>query len=126
MRPLASGRGARRSDGIEGPAQCDLAPAVSLNAQEWRRAPHPVRKRATVGSEWKGGAVEMGQASPASLGIDVAKATFEAALLVDGMMLQRSFAMTVAGFDALHTGMSKQGVERVHVCLEAPGAYGAA
>jgi transposase len=68
----------------------------------------------------------MGQASPASLGIDVAKATFEAALLVDGKMLQRSFAMTVAGFDALHTGMSKQGVERVHVCLEAPDAYGAA
>src|SRR5258708_21655593 len=176
MRPLASGRGARRSDGIEGPAQCDLAPAVSLNAQEWRRAPHPVRKRTTVGSEWKGGAVEMGQASPASLGIDVAKATFEAALypvasdcwrmvlcshdspligmatndnaparqgiscrcpqtttvhrdpilLVDGTMLQRSFAMTVAGFDALRTGMSKQGVERVHACLEAPGAYGAA
>src|SRR5258707_14848648 len=41
-------------------------------------------------------------------------------------MLQRSFAMTVAGFDALRTGMSKQGVERVHACLEAPGAYGAA
>jgi transposase len=68
----------------------------------------------------------MGQASPASLGIDVAKATFEAALLVNGKMLQRSFAMTVAGFDALHTGMSKQRVERVHACLEAPGEYGAA
>jgi hypothetical protein len=42
------------------------------------------------------------------LGIDVAKATFEAALLVDGKMHQRSFAMTVPGFDALHAWMRKQ------------------
>jgi transposase len=79
-----------------------------------------------VESAWKRGAVEMSQASAASLGIDVAKATFEAALLVDGKVLQRSFAMTVPGFDALHAWMRKQEVKQVHACLEATGEYGAA
>jgi transposase len=70
--------------------------------------------------------MDMSQANPASLGIDVAKATFDAALLIDGQLHQRSFAMTASGFDALHAWMSKQGVERIHACLEATGEYGAA
>ena len=68
----------------------------------------------------------MSQASAVSLGIDVAKATFEAALLVDGKVLQRSFAMTVPGFDALHAWMRQQEVKQAHACLEATGEYGAA
>jgi len=67
-----------------------------------------------------------GPADPASLGIDVAKATFEAALLIHGRLLQRSFAMTAQGFDSLHTWIGKQGVEQAHACLEATGEYGAA
>jgi len=65
-------------------------------------------------------------ADPASLGIDVAKATFDAALLIHGRLLHRSFAMTAQGFDALHTWIGKQGVEQTHACLEATGEYGAA
>jgi transposase len=65
-------------------------------------------------------------ADPASLGIDVAKATFDVALLIHGRLLHRSFAMTAHGFDALHAWIAKQGVEQVHACLEATGEYGAA
>ncbi len=68
----------------------------------------------------------MSQASQASLGIDVAKATFDAALLMEGKLLQRSFAMTAQGFEALHAWIGKQGLEQVHACLEATGEYGAA
>jgi transposase len=60
------------------------------------------------------------------LGIDVAKATFDAALLIHGRLLQRSFAMTAHGVDARHTWIGKQGVEQAHACLEATGEYGAA
>ena len=60
----------------------------------------------------------------------MAKATFDAALLSDRQLHQRTFAMSVSGFDALHAWMSKQGVEQgveqVHACLEATGEYGAA
>jgi transposase len=64
--------------------------------------------------------------SQVSLGIDVAKATFEAALLIEGKVLQRAFPMTAQGFAALRGWMRKQGGEQVHVCLEATGEYGAA
>src|SRR5262249_34177884 len=45
----------------------------------------------------------------------------EAALLVEGKGLQRSYALTVAGFDALHAWMRKPEVEQVPACLEATG-----
>ncbi len=64
-------------------------------------------------------------ASQASLGIDVAKVKFDAALLLEGKVLQRTFAMTAQGFEALHTWIGKQGVDQVHACLEATGEYGA-
>lgn len=60
-------------------------------------------------------------ADPASLGSDVAKATFDVALLIHGRLLHRSFALTAHGFDALHAWIAKQGVEQVHACLEATG-----
>jgi transposase len=68
----------------------------------------------------------MNQARPASLGIDVAKATFDAALLCEGKLAQRTFAMDPAGFAALGNWMHQHQVEQVHACLEATGEYGAA
>jgi transposase len=63
----------------------------------------------------------MSQARQVSLGIDVAKEPFDAALLLEGQLHQRSVAMTAPGVDALHDWMSTDGVERVHACLEATG-----
>ena len=68
----------------------------------------------------------MSQAHRASVGIDVAKAKFDAALLHEGKLVQRTFAMDPAGFVALDRWIREQGVEPVHVCLEATGEYGAA
>ena len=48
-------------------------------------------------------------ADPASLGIDVANATFDAALFIHGRLLHRNFAMTSQGFDALHTCLQQAG-----------------
>src|SRR5215469_8191490 len=68
----------------------------------------------------------MGQAHQASLGIDVAKAKFDVALLCEGKLAQHTFAMNPAGFVALGCWIHQQGIERVHACLEATGEYGAA
>jgi transposase len=68
----------------------------------------------------------MSQERPASLGIDVAKATFDAALLYEGKLAQRTFAMDPAGFAALDGWIHTHRVEQVHACLEATGEYGAA
>lgn len=71
-------------------------------------------------------ASSMSQARPASLGIDVAKATFDAALLCEGKLAQRTFSMDPEGFAALASWIRQHGVEHVHACLEATGEYGAA
>jgi transposase len=68
----------------------------------------------------------MSQARRASLGIDVAKAKFDAALLGEGKLAQRTFSMDPAGFAALESWIGEHGVEQVHACLEATGEYGAA
>jgi transposase len=68
----------------------------------------------------------MSQGRQASLGIDVAKAKFDAALLSEGKMVQSTFSMDAQGFAALRTWISQQEVEPVHACLEATGEYGAA
>jgi transposase len=68
----------------------------------------------------------MSQTHPASLGIDVAKATFDVALLCEEKLMQRTFSMDPAGFAALDRWIRQQGVEQVHACLEATGEYGAA
>ena len=68
----------------------------------------------------------MSQTHPASLGIDVAKAKFDAALLCEGKLVQRTFPMDPAGFVALDRWIREQGVEQIHACLEATGEYGAA
>ena len=69
---------------------------------------------------------EVSQVSQVSLGIDVAKAKFDVALLNAGKVTQRTFPMDAQGFTALRAWISKQEVQQVHACLEATGAYGAA
>jgi len=61
----------------------------------------------------------------ASLGIDIAKATFAVALLTaDGRVRHKSCANTPAGFRDLATWLQRQHVTTVHACLEATGTYG--
>ena len=68
----------------------------------------------------------MSQARQASLGIDVAKAQFDVALLCEGKLSQSTCSMNAQGFAALGLWIHKQGGEQVHACLEATGEYGAA
>jgi transposase len=60
------------------------------------------------------------------LGIDVAKAKFDAALLREGKLRFKTFANTAEGFEALHHWLHAQDVAQVHACLEATGSYGEA
>jgi transposase len=58
-----------------------------------------------------------------ALGIDVAKKTFQVALRLDQKKRHKSFTNDAAGFAAFTEWLAKQGVPRVHVCLEATGSY---
>ena len=60
------------------------------------------------------------------LGIDIAKAKFDAALLREGKLKFRTFANTSEGFRALCDWLQALGIDRVHACLEATGTYGEA
>lgn len=60
-----------------------------------------------------------------TLGIDIAKATFDVALIRgDGKRRHKHFVNTVAGHQALLEWLAKQGAACVHACLEATGTYG--
>lgn len=58
-----------------------------------------------------------------ALGIDVAKRTFQAALLVDGKLKQKSCSNTVEGFGQLLDWLRRHGATTVHACMEATGRY---
>jgi transposase len=59
------------------------------------------------------------------LGIDIAKLKFNVCLLhLNGKLKHKVFPNTSTGFAQLREWLSKQRVERVHVCLEATGTYG--
>lgn len=59
------------------------------------------------------------------LGIDVSKATFDAALLKGSNKVKRAqFENTPVGFEALSQWLREQQVEQVHGCLEATNIYG--
>jgi transposase len=62
--------------------------------------------------------------SGAVLGIDIAKQKFDAALLIDGKTRHKTCKNSAEGFEALMLWLDKQGVQKVHACLEATGAYG--
>lgn len=58
------------------------------------------------------------------LGIDIAKQKFDVALLADGKTKHKACKNSVEGFEILMIWLEKQGIKRVHACLEATGTYG--
>ena len=62
--------------------------------------------------------------SSATLGIDIAKATFQAALLHNRKLHQHRFDNTPTGFAQLQAWLVKHRCKRLHACLEATGPYG--
>ncbi len=61
------------------------------------------------------------------LGIDIAKAKFDACLLLpDGSLQRKVFPNTPPGFALLTRWVAQHTREQVHACLEATGRYGAA
>ena len=58
------------------------------------------------------------------LGIDISKQKFDAALLVEGKIKHKTCKNSVEGFNALTLWLEKQGIGKVHACLEATGNYG--
>jgi len=62
-----------------------------------------------------------------ALGIDIAKLKFNACLInTGGKLRHKVFANNSTGFEDLRDWLSKQGVERSRVCMEATGTYGEA
>ena len=61
-----------------------------------------------------------------SLGLDIAKDTFDAALLRDTQLQQRTFSNDLKGFRQLAGWLTKAKVSQVHACMEATGTYGEA
>jgi transposase len=59
----------------------------------------------------------------AYLGVDIAKATFQATLLVDGKKHRRSFHNRTSDFEALSKWLAKHQVVQGHVCMEATGTF---
>jgi transposase len=64
--------------------------------------------------------------SSAFLGLDIAKATFDATLLQDGRTHHRQFHNTPAGFTQLHIWLRAHATLPLHACSEATGVYGEA
>lgn len=60
----------------------------------------------------------------AHLGLDVAKAKFDAALFQDGRTYHHQFPNTATGFSALQQWLRGRATLPVHACLEATGSYG--
>jgi transposase len=60
-----------------------------------------------------------------ALGIDIAKLKFNVCLInINAKLKHKVFPNTATGFEQLRDWLSKQRVERAHVCLEATGPYG--
>ena len=60
----------------------------------------------------------------AVLGIDIAKTTFQVALLRDAKIRHKTFPNTRPGFQQLAAWLDRHEVTGVHACLEATGTYG--
>jgi transposase len=59
------------------------------------------------------------------LGIDISKSKFDAALLKgDGKIKSKVFANSQEGFGELQAWLSREGVDKVHGCMEATSTYG--
>jgi transposase len=59
-----------------------------------------------------------------TLGIDIAKASFQAALLHNGKLHHHRFDNTAHGFAQLQAWLVKHRSKRLHACMEATAAYG--
>lgn len=60
-----------------------------------------------------------------TLGIDIAKLKFNVCLInLSGKLKHKLFPNTSSGFEQLCEWLSRQGVQRVHACMEATGTYG--
>ncbi len=59
-----------------------------------------------------------------TLGIDIAKATFQAALLHDGKLHHHRFDNTESGFRQLQAWLVRHRSKRLHACMEATASYG--
>jgi transposase len=59
-----------------------------------------------------------------ALGIDIAKNSFQVALLRDGKLRHHTFPNTAPGFAQLQAWLVKHGVKGLHACMEATAAYG--
>lgn len=57
------------------------------------------------------------------LGLDVAKAKVDCALLLNGKFKSKVVANTQEGFEGLKQWLNKHAADRVHVCCEATGSY---
>ncbi len=62
--------------------------------------------------------------SESVLGVDIAKRKFDVALLLNSKLKHKVFTNNQEGFETLLTWLTKQGVDHVHVCLEASSTYG--
>jgi transposase len=60
----------------------------------------------------------------AKLGIDIAKHSFEVALVQGEKLRHKTFENAPAGFDALTAWLTRQGVSQGHAVMEATGTYG--
>lgn len=60
----------------------------------------------------------------ATLGIDIAKATFQAALLHNGKLHHHRFDNSESGFAQLQVWLVKHRAKRLHACMEATASYG--
>jgi transposase len=58
------------------------------------------------------------------LGIDIAKASFQAALLHNGKLHHHRFDNSAQGFAQLQTWLVKHRCKRLHACMEATASYG--
>ena len=58
------------------------------------------------------------------LGIDISKQKFDVALLVDGKTKHKTCKNSAEGFETLMLWLDKQGIQKVHACMEATGNYG--
>ena len=60
-----------------------------------------------------------------TLGIDISKLKFNVCLInTNGKLKHKVLPNTTTGFEQLLDWLSKQGIQRVHACLEATGTYG--
>jgi transposase len=58
------------------------------------------------------------------LGIDIAKDTFDVALIVEGKTWNEHFENNASGFKNLNRWVRKHSPEKIHACMEATGQYG--